>query len=279
MHPICKRRGGFCCLAVFMLIFGLSACANKPPAYETAPQAVSAPAVRLSGISSAGVVSTSASAATAASTAVAAAPPVEPGPSASPSEKPTATQAPADSPALSTRIPSAPVQKREPSASTTNEWKASATGHTAGTEPATAQSPEPPAASLAETQAEESSRFLTEYETMVAALVNAEREQKGLAPLRVTAPMRDTAHLRVVELTELYSHTRPDGTQCFTAFPKSDALGENAARGQQSPAKAMESWMASEAHRANILNPSFTQIGVGCIQEGDTLYWVQCFAA
>lgn len=127
-------------------------------------------------------------------------------------------------------------------------------------------------------EAPEVDRFLTDYETQVVALVNSRRAQESLAPLTVTAPMRDTAHLRVTELTQRYAHTRPDGTSCFTAFPESDAYGENAARGQQTPADVMQSWMGSEAHRQNILNPDFTRIGVGCVREGDTLYWVQCFA-
>ncbi len=121
--------------------------------------------------------------------------------------------------------------------------------------------------------------FLTGYETQVARLVNEQRAQNGLPALTVTASLRDTAHLRAVELTKSYSHTRPDGSSCFTAFPPSHAYGENVARGQNSPEDVMQSWMGSSAHRANILNPDFTQLGVGCIREGDTLYWVQCFTA
>lgn len=139
------------------------------------------------------------------------------------------------------------------------------------TEPTAAPTHAPTAATAGD------SRFLTDYETQVVALVNAQRAQNGLSPLAVTAPLRDTAHLRAVELTQNYSHTRPDGTRCFTAFPESDTVGENAARGQQSPAEAMQSWMNSKAHRENIMNPAFSKIGVGCIQESGTIYWVQCF--
>lgn len=138
---------------------------------------------------------------------------------------------------------------------------------------------EPPAAPT-KPQAPESAgngRFLTEFEAKVVTLVNRQRAQNGLSPLAVTASLRDTAHLRAEELTQTYSHTRPDGTPCFTAFPKSSAAGENVARGQQSPEAVIESWMGSEAHRQNILNPAFTRIAVGCIRANNTLYWVQCF--
>lgn len=54
--------------------------------------------------------------------------------------------------------------------------------------------------------------------------------------------------------------------------------GENCAQGQQSAAEAVESWMGSQGHRANILNPSFTHIGVGKADGGDGTYWTQVFA-
>ena len=51
--------------------------------------------------------------------------------------------------------------------------------------------------------------------------------------------------------------------------------GENIARGQRSAAEVVAAWMASSGHRANILNASFTKIGVGYVAEGG--YWVQMF--
>lgn len=51
--------------------------------------------------------------------------------------------------------------------------------------------------------------------------------------------------------------------------------GENIARGQQTPEAVVDAWMNSDGHRANILNSSFTQIGVGYVAEGN--YWTQMF--
>lgn len=179
--------------------------------------------------------------------------------------------------------------RRQPSAATAEKPETAATGAanstvepihskpfasthgTTRTEPSAA----PPKPQAAETAAD--SRFLTDFEAQVVALVNRQRVQNGLSQLAVTAPLRDTAHLRAEELTQSFSHTRPDGTRFFTAFPPSIAYGENAAHSQQTPGAVMESWMGSQAHRQNILDPSFTRIGVGCIRQGDTLYWVQCF--
>ena len=55
-------------------------------------------------------------------------------------------------------------------------------------------------------------------------------------------------------------------------------IGENLAAGQATPAQAMNDWMNSPGHRANILNADFTELGVG-IRTGGTYgtYWVQEF--
>jgi len=51
--------------------------------------------------------------------------------------------------------------------------------------------------------------------------------------------------------------------------------GENIAKGQTTPQAVMTAWMNSSGHRANILNASFTQIGVGYVASGN--YWTQEF--
>jgi len=56
------------------------------------------------------------------------------------------------------------------------------------------------------------------------------------------------------------------------------AAGENIAMGQTSPQQVMQGWMNSPGHRANILNASFTQIGVGIAQNAQgRYYWTQQF--
>ncbi|NJR62658.1 MAG: hypothetical protein HC769_29995, partial [Cyanobacteria bacterium CRU_2_1] len=49
---------------------------------------------------------------------------------------------------------------------------------------------------------------------------------------------------------------------------------ENVAQGQKTPSEVVRSWMKSPGHRQNILNPNFTEIGVGYSQN----YWTQVFA-
>lgn len=124
-----------------------------------------------------------------------------------------------------------------------------------------------------------------EFCAEVIRLVNVERANEGLAPLSTFDSLTEAAEIRAPELPELFSHTRPDGSTCFTALNETGAskgaytMGENIAAGQSTPAAVVESWMNSPGHRANILNGDFTHIGVGYIRvdSGYRHYWVQMF--
>lgn len=109
----------------------------------------------------------------------------------------------------------------------------------------------------------------------VLKLVNEERAKKGLSPLKMDRELLEAAMLRAAETSVLFDHQRPDGTDCFSACSK--IYGENIACGQSTPSSAMDSWMNSSGHRANILAERYTSIGIGCFSQGGMLYWTQCF--
>ena len=109
----------------------------------------------------------------------------------------------------------------------------------------------------------------------VIAETNAERARYGLKALTVDADLTAAARIRAGEIASLFSHTRPDGSSCFTVSSK--AYGENIARGYTYPAKVMGAWMSSEGHRANILRASYGSIGVACVQVNGVYCWVQLF--
>lgn len=120
----------------------------------------------------------------------------------------------------------------------------------------------------------------------VVRLVNAERAKEGLSPLGTFDSLTKAAQMRAPELVTLFSHDRPDGTECFSALDETGAsdnaftMGENIAAGSSTAAGVVEQWMKSPGHRANILNPDFTHIGVGCHQDSNSAYghyWVQMF--
>lgn len=117
----------------------------------------------------------------------------------------------------------------------------------------------------------------------VLDLVNAERAKAGKSPLSLNSALCDVAQLRAEEIVQSFSHTRPNGTSCFTAIQEAGisygALGENIAAGQSTPASVMDSWMNSDGHRANILSGDFSSIGIGYVKapSGYGHYWVQMF--
>lgn len=106
--------------------------------------------------------------------------------------------------------------------------------------------------------------------------VNEKRIAAGLSPLSWDAALANAAKLRAAEITISNSHTRPDGTPCFTAVK--GMTGENIAYGYPTPEVAMSEWMSSPGHKANILRGTFSQLGVAAFKSGGETYWVQDFA-
>lgn len=121
------------------------------------------------------------------------------------------------------------------------------------------------------------------YARQVLELVNKERAAQGLETLTLDTSLCEAAAARAKEITELFSHTRPNGQTCFTILKEYDisyrAVGENIAAGQSTPQNVMQSWMNSEGHRANILSASYNKLGVGYVKSssGYGNYWVQIF--
>ena len=123
------------------------------------------------------------------------------------------------------------------------------------------------------------------YQREVLRLVNAERAKRGISPMELANyTALSAAQLRAQELAEVFSHTRPNGSDCFSVLDEAGVsygyAGENIAWGYNSlstPAEVVEEWMNSPGHRANILTPEFTKLAVGYYCEGSDYYWVQIF--
>ncbi|MBS6396366.1 MAG: CAP domain-containing protein [Clostridiales bacterium] len=135
--------------------------------------------------------------------------------------------------------------------------------------------PEEPSPELPEEEA------LT-YAEQVVRLVNEERAKAGLSALTMDTKVTAAANVRAKEIKQSFSHTRPDGTGFSTALKEQGVSyrgsGENIAWGQRSPEEVMNGWMNSAGHRANILNSSFKNIGVGYYEDAQgTKHWVQLF--
>ena len=119
------------------------------------------------------------------------------------------------------------------------------------------------------------------FEREVVRLVNVEREKAGLKSLTHDWELSRVARIKSQDMKDnkYFSHTSPTYGSPFQMMKsfgiKYRSAGENIARGQTTPQAVVNAWMNSSGHRANILNPSFTHIGVGYVADGK--YWTQMF--
>lgn len=115
----------------------------------------------------------------------------------------------------------------------------------------------------------------------VLELVNIERTSRGIPPLRLARDLMQAAAIRAEEISRVMSHTRPNGLPCQSMFHDGQyTIGENIAGGYTTPEAAVQGWMDSPGHRANILNPDYKELGVGYYYKSNTTYqehWVQMF--
>lgn len=115
----------------------------------------------------------------------------------------------------------------------------------------------------------------------VLTLVNKYRVKAGAASISMDLHLYQTAELRAKEITEKFSHTRPDGTGCFTAFPSNQvSMGENLAQGYATASSVMYAWMKDDEHKSTILNKNYKSVGIACYYVPGSqygYYWVQCF--
>ncbi|MEU6271971.1 sigma-70 family RNA polymerase sigma factor [Streptomyces populi] len=119
----------------------------------------------------------------------------------------------------------------------------------------------------------------------VVALVNKERAAAGCGPVTEDPQLEDAAQAHSADMAarDFFEHTNPDGAdpgeRITAAGYRWSTYGENIAMGQQTPAAVMDSWMNSPGHRANILNCSFKNIGVGVHKGSGGPWWTQDFGA
>ncbi|ALX49603.1 CAP domain-containing protein [Lentibacillus amyloliquefaciens] len=120
-----------------------------------------------------------------------------------------------------------------------------------------------------------------EYAFKVIKLTNQKRSQHGLSDLKTSKPLSRVARKKSedMQIKNYFSHTSPTYGSPFNMMKEFnvtfESAGENIARDQQSPRQVVNAWMNNEKHRENILDASFTHIGVGYSADGN--YWTQMF--
>ncbi len=124
----------------------------------------------------------------------------------------------------------------------------------------------------------------------VVELTNQFRSKNGLAPLTLNSKLSEAAqtHSRNMATQDFFSHTGKDGTSAGDRVSKVGydwrTVAENIAAGQRTPSEVVNAWINSPGHRANMLNTTIKEIGVGYFflaeDTGTTNYndyWTQDF--
>lgn len=149
-------------------------------------------------------------------------------------------------------------------------------------EPVSSPTPVQQQPAQTETNQTESNAYqLSAYEQKVVELTNAERAKYGVSALKVDIALSKVAREKSADMqrNNYFSHNSPTYGSPFDMMKKFGVTyrtaGENIAMGQRSPEEVVKAWMNSEGHRKNILNASFTHIGVGHVANGN--YWTQQF--
>ncbi len=106
-------------------------------------------------------------------------------------------------------------------------------------------------------------------------ILNGQRIANGLPALTMDKDLMEAAMFRGAEISVCWSHTRPNGSSCFSICSKSYA--ENIAYGQTGAEDVMNSWLSSEGHRKNMLNSRYSTVGIGVVIINGRRYYVQTF--
>jgi uncharacterized protein YkwD len=120
----------------------------------------------------------------------------------------------------------------------------------------------------------------------VVSVVNEARVEDGLAPLRVVPALVRAARLKAMRMAATGRAAHEDVvagrlvgfaeriTACGYAWRRA---GENLGWGFDAPRGALAGWLGSPPHRANVLEPTFTETGTAVVWDGSRLLFVQEF--
>lgn len=129
------------------------------------------------------------------------------------------------------------------------------------------------------------------YAAEVVDLINIARAEAGCPPLTLNTQLSKAAqgHAADMARNDFFSHTGSDNSTFIdrivaAGYQPWRQAAENVAAGYASPDVVVANWLNSPGHRANILNCTYEDTGVGyyylAADRGDTNYnhyWTQDF--
>lgn len=128
----------------------------------------------------------------------------------------------------------------------------------------------------------QSENTYTDLINEVYEITNNYRSLVGVSSLTLDSSLVKAASIRAKELSDSFSHTRPNGSSCFTVLSELGisygTAGENIAAGYSSSQSVMEGWRFSSGHYQNIISSKFKKIGIGVNIINNQYYWVQIFS-
>jgi uncharacterized protein YkwD len=128
----------------------------------------------------------------------------------------------------------------------------------------------------------------SDFEDQVLDLINEERASSGLNALTRDSRLDTAARLHSADMacSNYFAHDSLDGSTPWDRIRRQGyeywSAAENIAAGYATPADVVAGWMGSSGHKANILNPNLTQIGIGYARTSTSKwksYWTTDFAS
>jgi uncharacterized protein YkwD len=126
----------------------------------------------------------------------------------------------------------------------------------------------------------------SDFQAQLLQLLNAERQKIGAPPLRISSQLAQAAQRHADDMANnnFLSHEGSDGSTMESRIQETgyafSAIAENVAGGQPTPESVIQTWLNSSGHRRNMLNPEYTEIGIGYATNSSsqyTHYWTQVF--
>lgn len=115
----------------------------------------------------------------------------------------------------------------------------------------------------------------TAFDLEIAKAINKEREKIDLESYDYDRSLGEAAYTRAEECEELFSHTRPDGSDWFTVN-KNICFGENLAYGYNDPQEVVDAWLDSPTHRELVYDKDFLTCGIGHYEGADGTTYIAC---
>lgn len=120
--------------------------------------------------------------------------------------------------------------------------------------------------------------------TLLLDGVNRTRAAAGIPPLQMNAQLNDAAmaQARHLATTGRLSHLGPNGKKLGERVQRAGydyaETAENLASGPPDPTRIVSLWQSSPGHNRNMLNPTFSDAGIGHVTSDSVDYWVVIFA-